>query len=34
VEDFLATGAGHRGLIGEADSVLVDAPAMVDFAVA
>jgi aminoglycoside 3-N-acetyltransferase len=34
VEDFLATGAGNRGLIGGADSVLVDAPAMVDFAVA
>lgn len=33
VEDFLATGAGERARIGEADSVLVDAPAMVDFAV-
>lgn len=34
VEDFLATGAGHRGPIGEAGGVLVDAPAIVDFAVA
>lgn len=33
VEDFLATGHGRRGLIGSAPSVLVDAPAMVDFAV-
>jgi aminoglycoside 3-N-acetyltransferase len=33
VEDFLATGAGVRGPVGEADSVLVDAPAMVDFGV-
>jgi aminoglycoside 3-N-acetyltransferase len=33
VEDFLATGRGRRGLIGHAPSVLVDAPAMVAFAV-
>ncbi|MFG3341033.1 aminoglycoside 3-N-acetyltransferase [Glycomyces sp. NPDC048151] len=33
VEDFLATGAGLRGRIGDAESVLVDAPAIVDFAV-
>lgn len=33
VEDFLATGSGARGLIGKADSVLVDAPAIVAFAV-
>lgn len=33
VEDFLATGQGRRGLIGHAPSVLVEAPAVVDFAV-
>ncbi|WP_205327137.1 aminoglycoside 3-N-acetyltransferase [Glycomyces sp. YM15] len=33
VEDFLASGAGRRGAVGEADSVLVDAPAVVAFAV-
>ncbi|MET3928043.1 aminoglycoside 3-N-acetyltransferase [Devosia sp. 2618] len=33
VEDFLTTGQGRRGLIGHAPSVLVDAPAVVDFAV-
>lgn len=33
VEDFLATGRGQRGLIGNAPSVLVDAPAIVAFAV-
>jgi len=33
VEDFLATGQGRRGLIGRAPSVLVAAPAIVDFAV-
>ncbi len=33
VEDFLATGQGQRGLIGHAPSVLVDAPAIVAFAV-
>lgn len=33
VEDFLATGQGKRGLIGDAPSVLVDAPAIVAFAV-
>lgn len=33
VEDFLATGSGRRGLIGNAPSVLVDAPAIVAFAV-
>lgn len=33
VEDFLATGQGRRGLIGNAPSVLVDAPAIVAFAV-
>ena len=33
VEDFLATGQGKRGLIGHAPSVLVDAPAIVAFAV-
>lgn len=33
VEDFLATGQGRRGLIGHAPSVLVDAPAIVAFAV-
>ena len=33
VEDFLATGQGQRGLIGHAPSVLVPAPAIVDFAV-
>lgn len=33
VEDFLATGQGRRGLVGHAPSVLVDAPAMVAFAV-
>ena len=33
VEDFLATGRGKRGLVGHAPSVLVDAPAIVAFAV-
>jgi aminoglycoside 3-N-acetyltransferase len=33
VEDFLATGTGTRGRVGNADSVLVDAAAMVAFAV-
>ncbi|MCR6672226.1 aminoglycoside 3-N-acetyltransferase [Devosia ginsengisoli] len=33
VEDFLATDQGRRGLIGHAPSVLVDAPAVVAFAV-
>jgi aminoglycoside 3-N-acetyltransferase len=33
VEDFLATEQGRRGLIGDAPSVLVDAPAIVAFAV-
>lgn len=33
VKDFLATGEGQRGLVGRAPSVLVDAPAMVAFAV-
>lgn len=33
VEDFLATGQGRRGLVGHAPSVLVDAPAVVTFAV-
>ncbi|MDN3241635.1 aminoglycoside 3-N-acetyltransferase [Glycomyces tritici] len=34
VEDHLATGAGRRGRIGDADSVLVEAAAVVAFAVA
>ncbi|SNT02055.1 aminoglycoside 3-N-acetyltransferase [Rhodococcoides kyotonense] len=33
VEDFLGTGAGRRGRIGDADSVLVDARAVTEFAV-
>ena len=33
VEDFLSTGQGRRGLIGHAPSVLVEARAMVAFAV-
>lgn len=33
LEDFLATGAGRRGRIGAADSVLVDAAGIVPFAV-
>lgn len=33
VEDHLATGAGRRGRIGTAPSVLVDAPAITTFAV-
>lgn len=33
VEDYLATGAGSRGQIGRATSVLVDAPEMTTFAV-
>ena len=33
VEDFLATGRGRRGLIGQAPSVLVEAAPMVDFAI-
>ncbi len=33
VEEFLATGQGRRGLVGDAPSVLVDAPAIVAFAV-
>ncbi|MCC3765166.1 aminoglycoside 3-N-acetyltransferase [Glycomyces sp. TRM65418] len=33
VEDYLATGAGRRGTVGEADSVLVDAADVVAFAV-
>ncbi|MGB3337803.1 MAG: aminoglycoside 3-N-acetyltransferase [Devosia sp.] len=34
VEDFLATGQGRRGLVGNAASVLVEARPVVDFAVA
>ena len=34
VRDFLASGQGTRGRVGEADSVLVDAPAVCAFAVA
>jgi aminoglycoside 3-N-acetyltransferase len=34
VEDYLATGAGRRGKVGHADSVLVDAADIVPFAVA
>ncbi|GAB2174897.1 aminoglycoside 3-N-acetyltransferase [Dongia sp. agr-C8] len=34
VTDYLATGAGSRGKVGAADSVLVDAAAIVPFAVA
>jgi aminoglycoside 3-N-acetyltransferase len=34
VEDFLASGHGAQGLVGAAPCVLVDAKAMVDFAVA
>ncbi|MEU5871046.1 aminoglycoside 3-N-acetyltransferase [Glycomyces sp. NPDC047369] len=34
VEDYLATGAGTRGTVGAADSVLVDAAGIVPFAVA
>ncbi|WP_112135417.1 aminoglycoside 3-N-acetyltransferase [Glycomyces dulcitolivorans] len=34
VEDYLATGAGRRGKVGEADSVLVDAAGILPFAVA
>ncbi|RRR98189.1 aminoglycoside 3-N-acetyltransferase [Glycomyces terrestris] len=34
VEDYLATGAGRRGEVGQADSVLVDAAGIVAFAVA
>ena len=33
IEDFLATGQGRRGLVGHAPSVLVEAPAIVAFAV-
>ena len=33
VEDFLVTGQGRRGLVGHAPCVLVDAPAIVAFAV-
>lgn len=33
VEDYLATGAGHRGSVGSAPSVLVDAAGMTAFAV-
>jgi aminoglycoside 3-N-acetyltransferase len=33
VEDYLATGAGRRGEVGQAPSVLVDAPDMTTFAV-
>lgn len=33
VGEFLATGRGSRGLVGEAPSVLVEAPAIVAFAV-
>jgi aminoglycoside 3-N-acetyltransferase len=33
VRDFLASGQGARGRVGEAESVLVDAPAMCAFAV-
>lgn len=33
VEEFLETGAGRRGKIGDADAVLVDAPAIVAFGV-
>ncbi|MBY6413757.1 aminoglycoside 3-N-acetyltransferase [Rhodococcus sp. BP-252] len=33
VEDFLATGSGRRGTIGDADSVLVDAREITAFAV-
>ena len=32
VTDFLATGQGWQGKIGDADSVLVDAASMIDFA--
>jgi aminoglycoside 3-N-acetyltransferase len=34
VEDYLATGAGRRGAVGKAESVLVDAADIVAFAVA
>jgi aminoglycoside 3-N-acetyltransferase len=34
VRDFLASGRGARGVVGEAESVLVDAPEMCAFAVA
>jgi aminoglycoside 3-N-acetyltransferase len=33
VEEFLATGEGARGVVGEASSVLVDAPSITAFAV-
>ncbi|MEP7240359.1 MAG: aminoglycoside 3-N-acetyltransferase [Devosia sp.] len=33
VDDFLATGGGHRGSVGAAPSVLVEARPIVDFAV-
>jgi aminoglycoside 3-N-acetyltransferase len=33
VRDFLASGQGARGRVGEAESVLVDAPAVCAFAV-
>ena len=33
VEDYLATGAGRRGRVGRAESVLVDAAGIVPFAV-
>lgn len=34
VEEFLETGKGRRGRVGDADAVLVDAPAIVAFGVA
>lgn len=33
VEDFLATGSGRRGYVGDADSVVVDADAVTEFAI-
>lgn len=33
VSDYLDTGAGRRGRVGDADSVLVDAPGITEFAV-
>lgn len=34
VEDFLATGGGQRGLVGDASGIVVDAAAITAFAVA
>lgn len=34
VEDFLATGGGRRGLVGDASGIMVDAAAITAFAVA